>query len=473
MQIEQFFLDGLGHQSYCVTRDGVAVVVDPRRDVEIYLEAAARAGASFTHVLETHLHNDYVTGACELAARTGAQIVTSAGAQPGYAHVPVRDGDRLQTGPLTFGVRYTPGHTTEHVSYVLFEPDGSTPHAIFSGGSMLVGGAGRTDLMGPAMTETLTRQQYQTLLKLLHTLPDAVMVYPTHGAGSFCVAGPVSTTRHSTIGRERLAGPAAHAHDEDDFVRRQEAGYGEYPSYYSLMRPINVAGPRLLADVPPPAGLGPTEIRSRMREGVPLLDSRQRDSFAAGHVPASINVELGSTFGTYVGWIFPFNSPVMLLSDDHSARAESVIQLWRIGYEAIVGYMDGGLSAWTDAGLPLGHFETINLPQLYELWCGKDPLTILDVRRNDEWRDGRIPDSLHIHAADLLGRADEVPADKPIAVICASGYRAETAASILAAHGRHVLAVRGGVPDWLERGWPSERDSTPVIAENTADHAHP
>lgn len=473
MQIEQFVLDGLGHQSYCVSDGDVAVIVDPRRDVEVYLAAAARVGATITHVLETHLHNDYVTGARELAARTGARIVTSADAHAHYDHLPVRDGDRITSGALTFGALATPGHTTEHVSYVLYEPDGATPRAVFSGGSMLVGGAGRTDLMGPDLTDSLTRQQYHTLLTLLEALPDAVLVYPTHGAGSFCVAGPASSAHHTTVGQERLVSPAVQARDVDDFVRRQTAGYGAYPAYYAHMRQINTDGPHLLADLPAPAALEPAEIQARMAEGQPLVDSRQRDAFARAHVPGALNFELGSSFGTYVGWVLPFNAPLMLVVEDRAARDEALTQLLRIGDEAVSGYLEDGLTRWTAAGLPVAHFATITVAQLHDRWREAGAIDILDVRRDDEWRDGHIPGSQHIHVADLMERADEVPGGRPVAVICASGYRAETAASILAAHGREVIAVRGGVPEWLERGLPAERDDTPAPPANTADHAHP
>jgi hydroxyacylglutathione hydrolase len=379
----------------------------------------------------------------------------------------------MNSGGLTIGVVATPGHTTEHVSYVLYEHDGTTARAVFSGGSMLVGGAGRTDLMGASLTDSLTRQQYHSLLRLLEVLPDGVLVYPTHGAGSFCVAGPASNAHHSTVAQERLVSPAMHARDEDDFVRRVTAGYGEYPAYYAHMRAINVAGPRLLAEVPPPAALDVALIQAHMREGVPLVDGRRRNTFAGAHVPGSINVELGSTFGTYVGWIFPFNSPIMLLLDDQAAQGEAVVQLLRIGYEAIVGSLEGGFSTWTAGGLPVEHFEAISVARLHELWSSDDRPAVLDVRRDEEWSDGHIVGSRHIHVADLIGRIEEVPADRPVAVICASGHRAEIAASILAAHGRDVIAVRGGVPDWLARGWPSEREERQAPPTDSAEHAHP
>lgn len=476
MHIQQFFLSGLGHQSYLVADDqsGTAAVVDPRRDVDVYLEAADRAGVRITHILETHLHNDYVTGARELAARTGATIVASADARLAYDHLPVRDGDRFAVGALQLSALATPGHTPEHASYVVYEPGSETPHAVFTGGSMLVGGAGRTDLLSPGMTLTLTRQQYHSLLRLLDSLPDTVLVYPTHGAGSFCGTGDISPTRYTTIAQERLASPAVHAQDEDDFVRRQIAGYTAYPRYYGFMRDINQAGPRILGALPEPPALEPQEVRERMSAGVPLVDGRRRDAFAHEHVPGALNVELGDDFGTYVGWILPFDAPLMLAVEDGSGRREAVAQLVRIGYERTQGYLRDGVSGWKAAGFPVGSFERIGVPELYERWQGQEPMTVLDVRRDEEWREGHIPGSRHIHVADLPDHASEVPSDHPVAVICASGFRAELAASMLAAAGRTVIAVQGGVPDWIRQGRPVVTgDEDAGAPHDPATHAHP
>ena len=237
MNIEQFFLEGLGHQSYLITDEesGNAAVVDPRRDVEIYMEAAHRAGVRITHILETHVHNDYVTGARELAAQTGATIVASAGDPLHYAHRPVREGEDIQVGTLRFRIMETPGHTPHHVSYALYEQERDEPAALFSGGSLLAGNAGRTDLLGDVWTLTLTRQQYHTLRRLLDTLPGQVRVYPTHGAGSFCMASATTPAHSTTIAQERLISPAVRAVDEVDFVKRQLAGYIAYPTYYKYM----------------------------------------------------------------------------------------------------------------------------------------------------------------------------------------------------------------------------------------------
>jgi hydroxyacylglutathione hydrolase len=474
MQIEQFFLDGLGHQSYVITdgTSGYAAVVDPRRDVDIYLQAATCARARITHILETHIHNDYVTGARELAARTGAAIVGSAAGHLAYEHMPVRDGDHFIVGEVRFQVLATPGHTPEHISYSMYEPDSMVPSAVFSGGSMLVGGAGRTDLLGPAMTLTLTRQQYQSLRRLLDTLPGSVVVYPTHGAGSFCVASAVSSAHSTTIGQERLASPAMQVSSEEEFVRRQIASYTAYPRYYEHMHDINQAGPRLLGTLPPLLAFAPQEVRERMGSGIPLVDGRSRNAFAREHIPGSLNIELDSSFGTYIGWLLPFNTPLMLLIEDEEGRREAVVQLIRIGYERAQGYVDGGISAWKAAALPTGQFERIDIDTLYKRWSEHSKMTVIDVRREDEWNEGHIPDALHFHIGELPQHLDEVPHDTPLAVVCRTGHRAEIAASMLAAHGREVIAVQGGVPDWIARGFPSSAQKTATSVAHSASSAH-
>lgn len=477
MQIEQFFLEGLGHQSYCVTdgKRGVAAVVDPRRDVEIYLQNANRANVRITHILETHIHNDYVTGARELAAHTGAVIVGSAEAYLAYDYLAVRDGEQFRVGEVRFQVMATPGHTPEHVSYVAYEAGSDTPHAVFSGGSMLVGGAGRTDLLGAGMTLTLTRQQYHSLRRLLDSLPGSVLVYPTHGAGSFCVASAVSSARGTTIEKERLVNPALSAQDEADFVRQQMAGYTAYPHYYQYMHDINQSGPRVLGALPGLMALPPQQVQERMRAGTPLVDGRGREAFAREHVPGSLNIELDDSFGTYVGWMLPFNTPLMLLIEDEQGRREAVVQLVRIGYEQARGYVEGGITAWKAAALPVASFERIDIETLHRRWTQHAAFTLVDVRRDDEWNAGHIPGSLHVHIGDLPQHLDEVPRNTPLAVICRSGHRAGIAASMLAATGREVIAVQGGVPDWIARGLPSSTDEgeSPALHDDHSAHAHP
>ena len=474
MRVQQFFLEGLGHQSYLVTDEaaGVAAVIDPRRDIEIYLEAAERASAQITHVFETHVHNDYVTGAMELNARVGATIVSAAAAGVTYDHLGVAGGDSVSLGALRFVAIETPGHTPTHMSYALYADDASEPSAVFTGGSLLVGNAGRTDLVSPGMTIALTRDQYRSLRRLLDTLPASATVYPTHGAGSFCGAVTAeSAERSSTIARERVNSPVAFAHDEAEFVKMQMAGYGLYPSYYSAMRDINLAGPRVLGGLPALPGLSPNNVNDLMRIGVPLIDGRSRDAFAREHVAGSLNIELDASFGTYVGWLLPFNAPLTMLIPEEADRREAVAQLIRIGYEQARGYLDGGVEAWKGAGYATGSFERVAVTELYQRWSAGG-VAIMDVRDETEWRSGHIPASQHLHIADLPRHMHEIPQDQPVAVICRSGHRASIAASLVAALGREVVAVKEGVGDWIAQGYPS-RTGVTNEAVPEQEHAHP
>jgi hydroxyacylglutathione hydrolase len=480
MNIEQFFLEGLGHQSHLIVDEasGSAAVVDPRRDVDVYMEAAHRSGVRITHILETHVHNDYVTGARELAAQTGAIIVASAQDPLRYPYRAVHEGDDIQVGTLHFQVVETPGHTPHHISYAVYEQDQREPTALFSGGSLLAGNAGRTDLLGDAWTLTLTRQQYHTLRRLLDTLPGQVRVYPTHGAGSFCMASASTPAHSTTIAQERLTSPAVLAKDEGDFVKRQLAGYIAYPAYYRYMHDINVGGPSIIGRLPEPPVLRPNEVQSRMEHGVALVDGRSRSAFAREHIPGALNIELDSSFGTYVGWLLPFNQPIMLLIEDEEGRREAVVQLIRIGYEQFEGYLEGGLAEWKAAAMPTEEFELIDVDTLYRRWQNHTPMPILDVRRDEEWSQGHIPHAQHLHLAELPQRIDEVPHDEPVALICRTGHRAEIAASILAATGRKVIAVgQGGMADWMERGLPYETEEPPEIdlsrLPEQVTHAHP
>lgn len=377
----------------------------------------------------------------------------------------MKDGDRITVGALTFTVLATPGHTPDHVAYPVYEPGHDAPAAIFTGGSMLVGSAGRTDLVSPGMTLTLTREQYRSLRRLLDSLPDDVLVYPTHGAGSFCGATMGETAeRRSTIGQERMANPAARVHDEAEFVRQQLAGYGVYPAYYRYMGEINQRGPRILGGLPHLSPLTPQVVRRHLDHGIPLIDGRTRGAFAREHVPGAFNIELDASFGTYIGWLLPFNKPLTLLIDDADGRKEATVQLIRIGYEQLRGYLDGGVDAWKAAGFPTNSFEAIDIDELHRRWQRHERLAVLDVRDAAEWASGHIPGSQHMQVADLMRHLHEIPRGVPVATVCRTGHRAAMVASIVAALGRQTIAVQhGGIPDWIAKALPADYDS-PVTA---------
>lgn len=452
VELEVVVTPGLGDNSYLLAAEGEAVVIDPQRDAGRFLALARLHEATITHVLETHVHNDYLSGALEIRAATGAEVVAPAAGRYGFEHRGVAEGDEVALGSLRLVAMETPGHTPEHLSYLLrgAEPD-AEPVAVFTGGSLMVGGAGRTDLVGLEETDRLTRDQFRSLRRLA-SLPDHVAVYPTHGAGSFCGAGDAPKERTSTIGEERARNPAMGQPDEEAFVRRQLDGLLAYPTYYRHMAPINRHGPGVLGDLPGPDPLSPDEVAARMEARAWLVDARWRVQFARAHVPGSVNVELDDTFGSYVGWVVPFGDPLVLVLPEpvQDSLEEAVWQLLRIGYERIEGHLAGGIEAWRAAGRPVASYPVAGLEALCrELRAGRDP-RILDVRQAAEWRQGSIPGSRRVFVGDVPGAADRLAGQGELWVMCATGHRASLASSLLDRAGGAVRLVDGtGVADFL------------------------
>jgi glyoxylase-like metal-dependent hydrolase (beta-lactamase superfamily II)/rhodanese-related sulfurtransferase len=456
MEYELFVTPGLGDNSYLLTSGGEAVVVDPQRDAWRFLAAADARKLRVRYVLETHVHNDYVSGALEIRAATEVEVAAPARGKYEFPHRAMAEGEEVRIGALRIVAWETPGHTPEHISWLVYEDGRRDSVAVFGGGSLIVGSAGRTDLLGPDVTDGLTRAQFRSLRRLA-ALPPAVQLLPTHGAGSFCTASVASRDRTSTIGAELRSNPALAAQDEQTFVRRQLAGLRAYPAYYAHMGGINRAGPAVLGRLPDVVALAPEDVARRMEAGAWVIDARDRAAFADAHVPGSINIELDSTFGTYVGWVTPFNAPLLLLVSEpvQSALEEAVTQLIRIGYERLVGYADGGLDAWQSRGRPVRSYPTAGVDDLCHAYLGGQPIQVLDVRQPVEWDTGYVPGSLRIHLGDLPARLADVPRDKEVWTACASGHRASIAASLLDRAGVPVrLVARGGVPEWLARCYP-------------------
>ncbi len=443
----------LGNATHVIAAaDGDAVVVDPPRDAWHVAALAAERGWRLTHVLETHVHNDYLSGALELRASHGVEILAPARGGYGFAHRPMDDGDAVEVGGLRLRARATPGHTPEHLAWDVRgadDPDSAPPLAVATGGSLLAGTAGRTDLLGPGRTDELTRAQFATL-RALAALPPSVTLLPTHGAGSFCGAGEALGSRVTTIGRERDGNPWLRPLSEADFVRTMIDGFGPYPTYYAETAPRNRQGPPVLGGPPSVPRLGVDAVQAALAAGVPLVDARPRRAFAAGHVPGSLNIELGDSFASYVGWHLPVDGPLVLIVPepaDEAAR-EASDQLLRIGIDRVVGALDGGVEAWASAGHELGAYETIRARELAE----RDPEDrglVLDVRDPEEIEDEPArPGVVRIPHDELAARLDELPPGALVTVACKSGTRASIAASGLDAHGRAVrLVASGGVPD--------------------------
>ena len=435
MEIITIETPALGDRSYVLVSGGDAAVIDPQRDIDRVETVLADRGVRLSHVFETHLHNDYVTGGLELARRAGAAYVLAAADVVGYDRSGAADGDEFTVGSLVVRAVHTPGHTPNHLSYVVLE-DG-LPVAVFTGGSMLFGTVGRTDLIGEQATEELTRAQFQSVRRLSDELPGEVGVHPTHGFGSFCSSTSTSGTDASTVGRERQSNLALTVHDEDAFVERLLSGLTAYPRYYAHMAPINRAGPADV-DLSAPELVDPVEIRRRIHAGEWVVDLRSRTAFARGHLAGTVNLEVGDSFATYLGWVLRWGTPVTLVGDTADQVAAAQRQMVRIGIDRPAGAADGGLDTWA-AGGDVRSYRTATFADLAGA-CDDAGVVVLDVRRDDEWAVGRVQGAVHIPLHELEARLDEVP-DGEVWVHCASGYRASIAGSLLDRAGHTIVAI--------------------------------
>ncbi|MEU9897061.1 rhodanese-like domain-containing protein [Streptomyces phaeochromogenes] len=451
-----FFVDtievaGLGNRSYLAGGEREAVVIDPPRDVDRVIAAAARRGVRISHVVETHVHNDYVTGGPELARLTGAAYLVPAGARVSFERTPVRDGDStvvdVADAGLTLRALATPGHTPHHTSYVLEE--GGAAVAVFTGGSLLIGTVGRPDLVEPRLTEGLARAQHASAHRLADELPDDTAVLPTHGFGSFCSAGRAEGGGATTIGKEKSANEAL-TRDVDSFVADLLAGLDDVPAYYAHMGPANSAGPAPV-DLTPPAVADADEIADRLAAGEWVVDLRNRVAFAEGHVAGSFNFEAEGQLATYLAWLIPWGRPVTLLAESAGQLVAAQRELARVGVDRPAAAATGEPSAWVREGEPLATFRRATFADLADIAgradlagrAGRHPrdgLVVLDVRRASERADGFIDGSVHIPVHALHGRLGEIPAGE-VWVHCAGGMRAAIAASLLDAAGRQVVAV--------------------------------
>jgi hydroxyacylglutathione hydrolase len=462
VRLQQFLIEGLGHLSTLVADDshGVAAVVDPRRDVDIYLDAARDAGVRITHVAETHLHNDYVSGGRELAALTGATHVIGVGANLAYEHRPVRQGDAFDIGALRFVALETPGHTPEHMSYAVTDTTrADEPLLAFTGGSLLVGAVGRTDLLGGDNAVPYAHQMFRSLHDVLLRHEDFVGVYPTHGAGSLCSTG-IASTLNSTIGFERRYNAMLVPSDVDEFARLLLTGQPAFPRYFANMRPTNQAGPRLLGGrVPDPRPMPLDEVRAALAGSAVLVDLRSPAAHAVAHVPGSVSIPAGVSFGTWLGWVVEPDRPIVLLLDDPADWDDAIRQSLRIGHESVAGYLHGGFPAWIEAGLPVESNGRLTVDELAQRLRSGDAPLLLDVRQTTEFVAGHIPGAVHIFAGDLQDRLASLPQDRPIVAMCASGYRSSVASSLLRSAGfADVSWVSNGFPAWEAKGFSVERD---------------
>jgi hydroxyacylglutathione hydrolase len=433
--ITAFVDPGLGHSSYLVDLgDGRALVVDPARipDAQVAHAESRRLEIAFT--ADTHTHADYVSGSPELAAQ-GATFFAPAGAHLQMAHRPLTGTDELALGRYVFRVLPTPGHTPDHVAYLLLDND--RPIALFSGGSLMVGTVGRTDLLGDDRREELARALYRSLHEEILTLPDDVHVYPTHGPGSFCSA-PAGSERTSTIGRERATNPLLLARDEDAFVELLITGLGTLPAYFRRLPEVNRRGARLYGTLPDLAPLSVDEVERRVADGAILVDARPIAAYASCHIAGSISNALRPGFGTWLASVVPDDVPLLFVLDDEQVPRDLVREALNVGYDNLVGQLEGGIDAWTQAGSPTTSTELVTVDQL--------PGAIVDVRQREEFAAGHIPSATSVELADV---STTTLTTEPVTMMCGHGERAMTAASLLERTGQsEVRVLVGGPDDW-------------------------
>lgn len=443
MNVMPFVHEGLGNSSYLVELAGrEALLVDPDRSAERYARAAKDRGLRIVAVLETHLHADFVSGARELAGAVNAELWLPEDAEARFAHRPLAAGQTLMLGGVQIEVLPSPGHTPEHLSYALRPP--GEPPLLFSGGSLIVGGAARTDLLGDHLTEELTRLQFQTLHRSFTSLPDATLLYPTHGAGSFCSVGG-SGARTSTLGTERAANPLLAMDDPEAFVAWFTATFPAAPDYFYRLRAVNQAGPRLRSEVPAPRRLD-AEAFDRLRAEALVVDVRPTAEYAREHIHGALSNPFRSAYAIWLGWLVASETKLLFVLGDTPLQ-RVVDESLLVGHERLVGWLEGGMDAWRESGRPLARSGLIDAPHARRALS--DGAVALDVREPDEFAAGHIEGALHLPLGSLTRRLDEAPRYRPLVVYCGHGERAASAVSLLEARGfESLLNLDGGFAAW-------------------------
>ena len=462
MFFKQFYLQSLGHASYLVGSEntGEALLFDPQRQVDRYFAEARSQGLRIRYAADSHGHNDYLSGLSEVACRADVQLLGLAAAELGYDHRPLQDGEQLEMGEVGIEVLHTPGHTPEHMSLLVYDREGSAdePALLLSGGALLVGDLARPDLLGGReQAEEAARLFCRTIQKKLLELPDHLQVFPTHVAGSLC-GGNIGSRLSTTIGYERCTNAVlARVSSQGEFVEEclRLDNLPAVPPYWRRMRRQNLAGVDPLGVLPEPPALQPEAVQQAIADGALVLDTRSPEAFAGAHVPGAINVGQGAAFSTWAGTVLDEDAVVVLVLDSPSDLWSVTWDLLRIGYDLPLGWLAGGMRAWRTAALDLERLPQLTVRDLRsKVEAGE--ANLLDVRQPAEWAQGHVEGAVFITGAELPSRLDEVPDEKPLAVMCGSGYRSSVAASLLArSRGTSVLNVLGGMIAWKAAGYPT------------------
>ena len=468
MIFERIQATGLAHYSYLFGDEtaGVCAIIDPRRDVDVYLDLARQHGLRITHILETHIHADYVSGSRELAARTGAPICGGAEGDYQFAFSPLEDGQTITIGEFTLEVIHTPGHTWEHVCFLVSGGEGApAPWGLFTGDTLFAGEVGRPDIPGKEQEEPLAQALFDSLHNRLLSLGDEIVIYPAHGQGSPCGAS-IGARQTSTIGYERRHNELLRIADPDRFTDEVLGALDRVPEYYRRMKVINARGPDVLGAIPHLQPLDAAQFEREMAQpNTVVVDSRAIEAFGGAHVPGSLNISLRDAFTTWAGRLLELIPPdgvpgkrrILLVTEEPSDLETAHIALVRVGHDNVVGYLRNGIRGWTEAGRAFDSIAQMSIHTLKAHIEAGDRLQILDVRSDEEWAEGAIPTARHIYVPDIVDQAERLERSEPIVTYCGSGYRASMAASILARQGfERIYNVPGSITAWEDAGYPLE-----------------
>lgn len=452
MIFERIKSEGLAHLSYFVGSGNEAIVIDPRRDCQIYLDIARREGMKIKYIFETHRNEDYVIGSLELKELTDAEIYHGKGVDFKYG-IFVSDGQEFNFGSMKLTALHTPGHTDESMSYALTDPDsGKAPLMVFTGDALFVGDVGRTDLYGPEEIPRMAANLYESIFNKILPLGDGVILCPAHGAGSLC-GGAISKREYSTLGLERIQNPALQRTDKEEFIKFKLEEKLEFPPYFKKMEQYNLQGPPLLKGLPVPELLFPKEFVKEMEKGAMVVDTRMPHSFGGAHIKGSYGIWLKG-LPYYAGWVLPYDKPILLVLEEKDQLETAVSYLVRIGYDSIAGFLNGGISSWYMKALPVESLNLISVQSLKDKIEKNEEMVILDVRRDEEWEKGHIEGARHVYVGHLEENLDKVPRNSPIIVYCDSSRRSNIAASILKKNGYDmVYNVLGSMTAWKNAGY--------------------
>jgi hydroxyacylglutathione hydrolase len=456
VQVERFYLGCLAHASYLISSEGVAAVIDPQRDVDLYVEAAARNGVKIEHVIETHLHADFVSGHLELAERTGAQVYLGEGSGAALKHTPVKDGDSIQFGRCRLGFLQTPGHTLESVCIVMKDLDNpDQPKKVFTGDTLFVGDVGRPDLSGSHTPQELAALLYRSLHEKLLTLPDDTEIFPAHGAGSLC-GRQMSSESSSTIGKERRSNYALLAGSSDEFIHLLTDSLPPRPEYFAREVELNRRGATPISELPPLTALSADEVLRLQSEGAIVVDTRPAMEFAVAHVPGSLHVALTGQYASWAARILGLDRRLIIAGEDPEHVRESQLRLARVGIENVIGYLADGVTGWIRGGYELDYIPQVTATDLADLMeAERGKIAILDVREPAEVAGGAIENSVHIPLGELAKRVGELDASKLMVAHCKGGYRSSIATSVLRRAGfRDIANLIGGFDAWKTAGLP-------------------